>query len=70
MNFGWEVVQHPSYSPDIASSDFHLSRSLQNHLDLQRFNSPDEIKKVLNEFFEEKQQRFYERGIMELPQRW
>ena len=46
-DFGWEVLQHPPYSPDIAPSDFHLFRSLQNHLDLQRFNSTDEIKKVL-----------------------
>ena len=27
-------------------------------------------KKVLNEFFEEKPQSFYESGIMDLPQRW
>ena len=57
-DFGWEVLQHPTYSPDIAPSDFHLFRSLQNHLDLQRFNSTDEIKKVLNEFFEEKRKVF------------
>ena len=29
---GWEVLIHPPYSPDIAPSDFHLSRSLQNSL--------------------------------------
>ena len=28
-----------------------------------------QIKKVLNEFFEEKPQSFYESGIMDLPQR-
>ena len=68
--FSWGVTQHPPYSPDIAPSDFHLFRSLQNHLDLQRLNSTDEIKKELNEFFEEKSQSFYERGIMALLQRW
>lgn len=69
-NFGWEVMQHPPYSPDIAPSDYHLFRSLQNHLNSQRFNSMDEIKKVLNGFFEEKPQSFYESGIIALPQRW
>jgi len=64
-----EVMQHPYYSPDIALSDFHLFRSLQNHLGLQWFNSMDEINKVLNEFFEEKPHSFYERSIMTLPQR-
>jgi len=29
---GWEVLMHPLYSPDIASSDYHLFRSLQNSL--------------------------------------
>jgi len=47
-DFGWEVMQHPPYSPDIAPSDFHLFRSLQNHSYLQRFNSTDKIKNVLN----------------------
>ena len=28
----WEVLMHPPYSPDIASSDYHLFRSLQNSL--------------------------------------
>jgi len=45
--FSWGVTQHPPYSPDIAPSDFHLFRSLQNHLDLQRYNSTDEIVKII-----------------------
>ncbi|GFX26542.1 histone-lysine N-methyltransferase SETMAR [Trichonephila clavipes] len=29
---GWEVLGHPTYSPDIAPSDYYLFRSLQNYL--------------------------------------
>ncbi|GFW16262.1 histone-lysine N-methyltransferase SETMAR [Trichonephila clavipes] len=29
---GWEVLGHPSYSPDIAPSDYYLFRFLQNYL--------------------------------------
>lgn len=27
---GWEILSHPSYSPDIAPTDYHLFRLLQN----------------------------------------
>jgi len=32
LQFDWDVLFHPPYSPDIASSDFHLFRFLQNSL--------------------------------------
>jgi len=34
---GWEVLMHPPYSPDIAPSDYHLCRSLQNSLNGVKF---------------------------------
>lgn len=66
----WEVMSHPPYSPDIAPSDYHLFRSLQNFLDGLKMDTVDEVKTVLNEFFESRSKDFYKRGIENLPVRW
>ena len=36
-NSGWEVLPHPPYSPDHASFDYHMFRSMQNVLTWLRF---------------------------------
>ena len=30
LRLGWEVMLHPPYSPELATSDFYLFQSLQN----------------------------------------
>ena len=71
---GWDV--HPPYSPDLASSDFHLFRSLQNSLGSIKLTSKDHCAHYLLwtlpiiHFFNQKSQNFYRNGIMVLPIRW
>ena len=36
---GWEVLPHPSYSPDLAPTDFHLFQSLSNAMHGISFNN-------------------------------
>ena len=69
LELGWDVLPHPPYSPDLAPSDYFLFRSLQNSLNDKNFNN-DDIKSYLIQFFANKNQKFYERGIMMLPERW
>lgn len=68
--FGWDVVPHPPYSPDLAPSDYHLFRSLQNSLDGETFRSIEDIKNHLVWFFDNKNKSFWEKGILSLPERW
>ena len=68
--FDWDVLPHPAYSPDLAPSDYHLFRSLQNSLDGTTFESLEAIKNHLTQYFDEKDKTFWEKGIMDLPRRW
>ena len=71
QDLSWEVLDHPPYSPDIAPSDFHLFRGLQNYLNGKSFRTEAEVKVHLEEyFFRLKNETFYRRGIEKLPGRW
>ncbi|XP_018349831.1 PREDICTED: histone-lysine N-methyltransferase SETMAR-like [Trachymyrmex septentrionalis] len=61
LALGWDVLPHPPYSPDIAPSDYHLFRSLQNSINGLNFASLELLKNYLDSFFAEKSQDFYER---------
>ena len=70
LELGWEVVIHPPYSPDITPSDFNLFRSLQSSLNGKSFNSLEDCKRHLEQFFAQKDKKFWEDGIMKLPEKW
>lgn len=67
---GWEVLPHPPYSPDMAPTDYHLFRSLQDHLAEKRFKDDNDIETDIEKFFMSKSEDFYKGGILKLQQRW
>jgi histone-lysine N-methyltransferase SETMAR len=49
QGFGWEVFEHPAYSPDLAASDFHLFPKLKEFLGGRRFKRDEEVKDDVKE---------------------
>lgn len=70
MELGWELLPHPPYSPDLAPTDFHLFRSLHNHLKEKQFDDRKAVELDIMNYFASKTAVFYRDGIHSLPQRW
>jgi len=41
--FGWTVLPHPSYSPDLAASNFHLFSDLKKVVCGTKFDTNDDV---------------------------
>jgi histone-lysine N-methyltransferase SETMAR len=65
----WEILDHPPYSPDLAPSDYHLFRSLQNHLN-NKFERFEEVNDAILAYFESKPISFYKARIEKLVTCW
>ena len=70
LQLGREVLIHLPYPPDVAPSDFNLFRSLQNSLNGNNFNSLEDCKRHLEQFFAQKDKKIWQDGIMKLPEKW
>jgi transposase len=68
--FGWEILEHPPYSPDLAPSDYHLFRSMEHWLRGKKFGTDIELHNSVIHFFNSKGSEFYQRGIDLLPEKW
>lgn len=67
---GFEILQHPPYSPDLAPSDFFLFGKLKSHLRGTSFDSVADVKVAVNEWLNGQSVAFYRDGIKKLMKRW
>ncbi|UYV81444.1 hypothetical protein LAZ67_20001217 [Cordylochernes scorpioides] len=61
---------HPPYSPDLAPTDYHLFRSISNHMRGTIFDDEKDLKTWLNNFFDTRPGVFWWNGINKLVERW
>ena len=56
---GFQQLNHPPYSPDLAPSDYFLFRVMKKFLCGKRFSSDEEVKEVGTTRFEEQSKDFF-----------
>ena len=65
-----ECVDHAAYSPDLASSDYHLFGRLKEHLRVRRFACDDKLKRTVKRWPTSQLAHFYSARPVKLPDRW
>ena len=66
QQLGWEVLPHPTYSPDIIPSDFHLFGPPKEFLGGQHFSTEDEVKQAVLGCFSRTDTSFYAKAFQAL----
>ena len=66
----FELLPHPSYSPDLAPSDYWLFADLKQMIQEKRFGFNEEVITETEAYFETKDESFYKKGIGKLEKRW
>jgi histone-lysine N-methyltransferase SETMAR len=69
-HLGWELLEHPPYSPDLAPSDFHLFGPLKTHLGGRHFANDAEVECEVKMWFRKQSTQFYAAGLGGLIKRW
>jgi hypothetical protein len=63
---GWELLSHPSYSPDLAPSDYHLFGPLKYHLRGHYYDTDEAVQEAVRSCLRGAGTDFYRRGIFKI----
>ncbi|KAK6741955.1 hypothetical protein RB195_009686 [Necator americanus] len=64
---GWVDQPQPPYRPDLAPSDYHLFKHLQDFLDGTKLASRESCKNEVVKFLANKDEDFFNWGALKLP---
>jgi transposase len=68
--FIWEIFGHPSYSPDLAPSDYHLFSKIKVWLATQHFHCNEELLDGVKNWLHNLAAPFFDEGIHKLVSRY
>jgi histone-lysine N-methyltransferase SETMAR len=66
----WEALEHPLYSQDLTSGDFHLFGPLKHHLGGKRFADDEDAETEARKWLRQQSEDFYAAGFDALVKRW
>ena len=67
---GFIELNHPTYSLDIALTNYHLFSNLKKFVRLKNFNSDDEAVTTIEDYLTDLNSEFFCKGIQSLHDRW
>ena len=67
---GYELIPHPAYSPDLASSNFFLFPNLKEDIRGLHFRSDEEAVTAVKEWVNGKDPEFFSSGLMAVEHCW
>jgi histone-lysine N-methyltransferase SETMAR len=70
QRFGWEVLQHPPYSPDLSPCDFHIFGDLKRDIRGHRFASDEDVCGWVKMWFRRQPTSFFKDGTDRLISQW
>jgi transposase len=68
--YGWQVLPHSPYSPDMSPPDFDMFRKLKKPLRGKRFRSTEEVSNEVTRVISCIKNEGVLTGIQDLPKRW
>ncbi|KAJ7329875.1 hypothetical protein JRQ81_016049 [Phrynocephalus forsythii] len=67
---GYELLQHPPYSPDLAPSDFFVFPEMKKPLRGRQFDNREDIIFKVEQWFSSKVEDFYKEGLKQVKKCW
>jgi hypothetical protein len=69
-HWGFEVLEHLPYSPDLTPSDYHLFGLLKDALRGREFSTDKEVREAVHKWLRDQPKTFFLEGIRKFVDHW